>query len=172
MANPVNLMPHKLKAFNLFVDGRGYAGLIEELELPKLNIKTEEHRSGGMDTPMEMDMGMEKLEANFTLSEYDPNILRQFGFSLGGPITISARGALQGLTVIPIVISMRGRIKTLDMGAWKAGDSSTMKFSLACNYYRLNYAGADLIEIDVENMVRIVGGEDQLAAQRAAVLRV
>jgi len=170
--NLVNMMPHKLKAFNLFCDGRGYAGLIEEMELPKLNIQTEEHRSGGMDAPIELDMGMEKLEATITLSEYDPNILRQFGFSMGGPISLSARGALKGLAVIPIIVYMRGKIKTLDMGTWKAGDDSTMQFSVACSYYRLNYAGADMIEIDVENMVRIIGGEDQLALQRAAILRV
>ena len=49
--------PRVLKGFNLFVDGRGYAGKVEELELPKLTIKTEEFRSGGMVAPVELGRG-------------------------------------------------------------------------------------------------------------------
>ena len=49
--------PRVLRGFDVFVDGRGYAGKVEELELPKLSIKTEEFRAGGMDVPVELDMG-------------------------------------------------------------------------------------------------------------------
>ena len=49
-----------LKNMSLFVDGRGYAGNVDELNLPKLALKTEEFRGGGMDAPIEIDMGMEK----------------------------------------------------------------------------------------------------------------
>ena len=33
-----------LKNMSLFVDGRGYAGNVDELNLPKLALKTEEFR--------------------------------------------------------------------------------------------------------------------------------
>ena len=36
------MLPRILKNFNLFVDGRGYAGRVDEITLPKLTIKTEE----------------------------------------------------------------------------------------------------------------------------------
>ena len=62
------MLPKILKNFNAFVDGRGYAGRIDEISLPKLSIKTEEHRAGGMDIPVAIDMGMEKLEAELTFS--------------------------------------------------------------------------------------------------------
>ena len=48
-------LPRVLKNMNLFVDGRGYAGRIDEIQLPKLTLKTEEHRAGGMDLPVEID---------------------------------------------------------------------------------------------------------------------
>ncbi|SMG63879.1 Phage major tail tube protein, partial [methanotrophic bacterial endosymbiont of Bathymodiolus sp.] len=54
-----------LKNMALFVDGRGFAGNVEELTLPKLTLKTEEFRNGGMDAPIEVEMGMEKLESEF-----------------------------------------------------------------------------------------------------------
>lgn len=44
-----------LKNFSLFVDGRGYAGKAEEVTPPKLTIKTEEFRGGGMDAPIDID---------------------------------------------------------------------------------------------------------------------
>jgi Phage tail tube protein FII len=64
------VLPKILRNFNVFVDGRGYAGKIDEITLPKLTIKTDEYRAGGMDIPINIDMGMEKLEADFTFSEY------------------------------------------------------------------------------------------------------
>ena len=39
-------LPRVLKNMNLFVDGRGYAGRVDEIQLPKLTLKTEEHRAG------------------------------------------------------------------------------------------------------------------------------
>ena len=55
--------PRVLKNMNLFVDGRGYAGRVDEIELPKLTLKTEEHRAGGMDVPVLIDLGMDKMES-------------------------------------------------------------------------------------------------------------
>lgn len=72
-------LPRVLKNMNLFVDGRGYAGRIDEIQLPKLTLKTEEHRAGGMDLPVEIDLGMEKLEAQLTISDYDPAVFKLFG---------------------------------------------------------------------------------------------
>ena len=55
------MIPKILKNFNLFIDGRGYAGKCDEVNPPKLNIKSEEYRAGGLDAPIPIDMGMEKL---------------------------------------------------------------------------------------------------------------
>ncbi|BET34742.1 hypothetical protein wCIFem_11920 [Wolbachia pipientis] len=50
------MLPKILKNFNVFVDGRGYAGKIDEITLPKLTIKTEEYRAGGMDITVNIDI--------------------------------------------------------------------------------------------------------------------
>ena len=42
------MLPKILKNFSAFVDGRGYAGRVDEITLPKLTIKMEEYRAGGM----------------------------------------------------------------------------------------------------------------------------
>lgn len=164
-------IPQVLKNFNAFVDGQGYAGRAEELTLPKLTVKTEEFRGGGMDTPLEMDMGTEKLEASLTLSEYSADALALWGVVTGATVPFTFRGAAQrqGEPAQPIIALIRGRIKEFDPGNWKAGDKATAKFSIAVDYYKLSVNGVDVVEIDVENMVRIVGGVDQMASLRSAL---
>ncbi len=159
-----------LKDFNLFVDGFGFLGKAEEINPPKLTLKTEELRAGGMDVPLEVDTGMEKLEADFTLIEYDPHTISLWGIQIGTSSSFTARGSMQnpstGLSVA-VVVKMRGRIKELDMGTWKPGEVAKLKCQLMLEYYNLSIEGVELHEIDVQGMIRKVNGVDQLALTRA-----
>jgi P2 family phage contractile tail tube protein len=160
-----------IKNFNLFVDGRGYAGQVEEFNPPKLTTKDEEFRGGGMDGSVEIEMGIEKLEADFSMLAFDRAVLSLWGVAVGKVVPFVLRAALQSEdgTVTAIAHTMRGRVKALEPGALKAGDKSSLKVSLALSYYKLDHGGTTVTEIDVENMVRMVGGTDVLAAQRAAL---
>ncbi len=89
------MLPKVLKNFNLFVDGRGYAGRVQEVTLPKLALKTEEFQMGGLDTPVQIDVGMEKLESEFTLSEYDPFVIKMFGIADNSFLPIPFRGVAE-----------------------------------------------------------------------------
>ena len=166
-------MPIKaiLRDINLFVDGRGYAGRVEEIELPKLTIKTEEYRGGGMDAPVELDMGMEKLEATLTLSGIDKEVVKLWGVYTSASTPLTARGAVQDEdgTVTAVEVRMRGKVKELDFGTWKPGEKVPLKWMLALRYYKYTQGGEVIHEIDVENKIRIVNGTDQLQAQRAAL---
>jgi P2 family phage contractile tail tube protein len=165
-------IPRKLKAFSLFVEGRGYAGKVAELTLPKLTRKMEEWRAGGMNAPIDIDMGMEKLEAEFTLAEYSEEVLSLFGATNLAQIGLRFKGSIESDddgTVTPIEVVLRGRWKEMDPGSWKAGDSATLKVSVSASYYKYTSKGQDLIEIDVQNMVEKIGGTDRLAERRAAI---
>ena len=160
------MLPKILRNFNVFVDGRGYAGKIDEITLPKLTIKTEEYRSGGMDLPVSIDMGMEKLEADFTFAEYDSELFRLFGLIDGNSVALTLRGGMQGSgsnNIEAVVINLRGIFKEFDFGSWKPAEKATLKCSVAAHYYKLTISGQELIEIDAENMVRRINGIDQLA---------
>jgi hypothetical protein len=165
------MLPDILKNMNLFVDGRGFAGQINELTPPKLVLKMEEHRAGGMDAPIELEMGMEALKVEVTVASYDKELFKLFGLTQGGVVALTARGAIEqgDGTVIPLVENMRGQISEIDEGTWKPGDKGAVKLTIACRYYKRTQAGEELIEIDVENMIRKIGGVDQLAAQRSAL---
>lgn len=160
-----------LKNMSLFVDGRGYAGNAEEISLPKLTLKTEEMRNGGMDAGVAVDMGMEKLECSFTLTSFDPDVLKLFGLTAGQVTPLTMRGHVESEdgTSAAVAVNLRGKITEMDFGSWKPGDKATVKASVALRYYKLTHAGEVLHEIDVVGMKRIIGGVDQLAATRASL---
>ena len=157
-----------LKNINLFIDGRGYAGQVDEFDPPKLTIKMEEHRAGGMDAPVEEDMGMEKLESGFTLSQADREALKLFGMRKGNYVPLELRGVQQSDTGENEAVThfLRGQIKEVDWGTWKPGEKAPCKFMVALRYYKLEIAGETVHEIDIVNMVRIIDGTDQLADMR------
>ena len=184
------MLPKVLKNFNLFIDGRGYAGRIEEVTLPKLVNRTEEFRLGGLDTPVQVDMGMEKLECDLTLTEYDTSVIKLFGIEdnsvvpipirgvgLGsllnaaagidtsGQIPFIMRGGLSDETndrVVPVAVYVEGTVIELDFGQWRAGNNAPLKIRVAIRYYRLNVDDENLIEVDVDNRIRRVDGKNQI----------
>ena len=160
-----------LRNVNMFVDGNGYVGRVDEVMLPKLTIKTEEFRAGGMDAPVELDQGMEKLECTLTTSGVDQVLLERFGVVIGEMVPVTFRGALRSedATVKPAVAQVRGRVKEIDFGTWKPGEKVPMKAMIAVRYYKFELAGAILHEIDVEAMIRTINGVDQLAELRDAL---
>jgi P2 family phage contractile tail tube protein len=159
------------KALNLFVDGRGQAGQVEEYNAPQLTLKTEEFQGGGMYGPLELTMGHEKLECDFSLIAYDPEILSLFGVTEGSQIQLTARQGLESYdgSNAAVVHNMRGKIKQMEPGTSKPGEKASLKITMALSYYKETHGGRLTHEIDVENMVFIKNGVDILAGLRAAI---
>lgn len=159
------------KNLNLFVDGKGYAGQVDEYSPPDLAIQVEDYRGGGMDAPVALDMGQEGLETSFALIAYDADVLALWGVAEGQTVPFTARAALESYdgTVKPVEHVMRGRITTIARGSWTPGQKSALTITMRLDYYKETHNGVVTHEIDVVNMIRIVGGVDRLAAQRAAL---
>lgn len=160
-----------LKYLNLIVDGRGYAGKIEEYNAPDLTVATEDLRAGGMDIPIDIDMGMEKLTCSFVLTSYDANVLAQFGLMKGAAVQLTAKGSLESLdgTTSPVAHHMQGKITSIARGTWGAGKKPSMTVTLGLRYYREVHGQRTITEIDAINMVRTIDGVDQLADHRANI---
>ena len=165
------MIPQMLSNTNLFVDGVSFAGDVPSLTLPKLTVKTEAHRGGGMAGEIEMDMGLEKMEASWTSTGVRRESMKYFGLSDQTGCNAVFRGAFKGLKgqITPVIATLRGMLKEVDMGDWKAGDKAEMKYAMAVTYYKLEVDGRTLYEIDMVNAVRVIDGVDQLAAERSAL---
>lgn len=165
-------MRQVLTNFTLFVDGKGYAGKIKEIELPKVTPMMLDYQAGGMVGTVKTSMGiLEPLEMSFTLMAYDLNALAHFGLVMGAFVPLTARGAITLETgeVVTAVIALRGQLTEFDPGTWTPGEESNIKVSLTLVYYRLDQGGNTIAEFDIENAVLKINGVDQLVATRAAL---
>lgn len=161
-----------LKNLNVTIDGYGFAGNIDEFQPPELAMKEEDFRAGGMDAPIGVTFGMEKMVASFVTKKQCHETLAMFGVKTGtGTIPLTLRGALESNdgTVTPVKISMRGKVMKIAEGAWKPGEAPTHTYTFTLEYYKREHAGQVTHEIDVPNMVRIVNGVDQMKSQREAL---
>lgn len=161
------MLPKKLRNFNGYLDGIGYAGLITEATPPEIALQVEGHQAGGMVAPVDISMAsVDKMTLEFTIAEYNPAIMGLFGKS-DTPFTL--RGAI-GPDNVPVIIQTRGLMINLGQGTWKAGgESDPLKVQSTLTYYKQTIDGEDLLEIDAVNMVFVSGGEDLLAGMKAAL---
>ncbi|BBE51147.1 Tail Tube protein [Ferriphaselus amnicola] len=165
-------LPNKLKNFNVFNAGNSYMGQVAEFALPKLSRKFEDWRGGGMNGPVPVDLGIEKLESEMTCGGFMRQVFEQFGVTKVDGVMLRFNGAYQrddtgAVDAVEVVV--RGRHQEIDAGKAKGGDNTELKVKSGLSYYKLSINGTVLIEIDLINFVEIVNGVDILAAQRKAI---
>jgi uncharacterized protein len=165
-------LPRKLKNFILFNDGNAYLGEVPEVTLPKLATKTDDYRAGGMPGTVKIDQGLEALTLEWTAAGYLVDAIKQFGTARIDGVMLRMTQALQADdadAVTPSEIIMRGRHTEIDFGKAKAGDMTEIKYKTELTYFKLSMDGIVLVEIDMVNMVYVVGGVDRLAETRTAL---
>ena len=165
------MIPQVLFDTNLFMGGVSFAGDVPSVTLPKLTVKTDSFRGGGMGGEIEMDMGLEKLEASFVTTGVRRESLKYFGLADQTRCNPVFRGAFKGLggKVTPVIATMRGMLKEVDMGDWKAGDAAEIKHAIAVTYYKLEIDGRLMYEIDMVAGIQVIDGKDQLLEVRNAL---
>jgi uncharacterized protein len=165
-------LPKKLKAFNLFQNGENYRGEVTEVTPPKLTRKMEDYRAGGMNGPIGIDFGNEKIVLEWTCGGIMRSALEQYGIMKHDGVQLRFAGAYQAEDSArpdAVEIVVRGRHTEIDFGNGKAADDTAFKVSTQCSYYKLTINGTTIIEIDFINMVEKVDGEDLLASVRNAI---
>ena len=165
-------IPKTLMNFNAFSEGGSYAGLATAVQLPNVSVKAEEHRAGGMDLPRDIDMGIEKLEAMFTISQMDTTLMKQVSKHNGSNTEWKFYGALnddESTAAVQAAVTVVGKVTKVEHSEWKSGEKTEDKFTMSCKYYELVVDGELIYKIDNDNLIRIVGGEDQLSGIRGAI---
>lgn len=165
-------LPRKLKNFALFGNGESYIGQVVEVKLPTLTRAMEDYRGGGMNGPVKIDQGQNGVELESKFGGLMRSILRQYAVTRHDGVQLRFAGAYQrddtgAVDAVEVVV--RGRHEEIDAGTAKAGDDTEFTVKTTCSYYKLTINGQTEIEIDLVNMVEIVGGVDRLAEQRRAI---
>jgi P2 family phage contractile tail tube protein len=164
-------LPKHLKNFNITFGVSDFSAICEEVMLPKIKFKTEEWRGAGMAAPIEIETGMEKLEATFKFGEQTIEGFVSAGINLSGFVTATifghmaaADGGNESMTCV-----LRGWVKGVDAGTWKAGDpkAATQTVEMSVLSWVLTRGVVPLVTIDVMSGISLIGGFDQHAAARA-----
>ncbi|WP_039760490.1 phage major tail tube protein [Bartonella queenslandensis] len=161
----VPVLPRVLKYFNIFVDGIPYQAKCESVTLPNLSLVVESYRGGGMDSSIEVDLGLETLTLSMTISACSPELMALLGRS---DVDISLRGSMQaqGTPAEGVIITMRGLCKGFEMAEWQPGGKATSTATFTLHYFKYVQKDVEIVEIDVLNMVRKFNNVDQLAKHR------
>ncbi len=165
-------LPRKLKMMDVFNEGTSWLGLVSSVTLPKIAMKTEGWRGGGMIGEVDIDMGLEKLELETTCGGPMRDAILQLGTPgvagtfrrFGGAYQDDSTGE-----VFSVSITMRGRPVEIDRGEAKVGEGGEFKDKWALTYYREEWDGRELLEIDMLASIYRVGGVDRYAQLRAAI---
>jgi len=163
-------LPLKLKDMVLTNYGRAYLGDVPSVTMPKLARKFEEWRGAGMDGPVKIDMGGEALDMEWSAGGPLKDVLSQFGATTVDATFLRFTGAYQADDTedhVAVEITVRGRHEEIDPGEQKVGEGGEFKMKTACSYYRLEWNGETVIEIDRLARLFMVNGIDILAQRRA-----
>ncbi len=162
-------LPRKIRNFNVFIDGRSYFGIATEAKLPQPKLQTEAHRGAGMDGPVGIDMGMEGMSAEVTMSEWDPTLLKMLGTTGNRLVLRPVAESSVDTGTDAIVATIGGLFTSTEFGDLKPGADTPLKLMIDVRYYRLTVNGAEVHEIDFANGKRVIGGVDQLRGIRRAM---
>jgi len=165
-------LPKRLKSFIMFNEGNAYLGEVPEVVPPKLAHDMEDYIAGGMPGKVKLQNALQAMTLEWTASGYLADSLKQFGTASINGVMLRLQQALQQDDtgeVTPVSIVMRGRHSQIDFGTAKNGEATQIKHSTELTYYKLTMGNVDMVEIDMVNMVYIVGGVDRMAEIRTAL---
>lgn len=159
-----------LRNCNLFLNRVSMIGQVNEITLPTFTRKAEEMRNAGMEMPIDVMLGYEKLEASFKMPGFSPDAIRLFGLAVGDIKEYMAAGALahEDGTIVDATAYMRGIMTAQNPGAWTPGELGENEYTISLRHYRLEIGGTTIIEADPFEVS--IGGVSQTGAIRAALM--
>jgi P2 family phage contractile tail tube protein len=168
--NQIMKYPKHLKNFNVTFGVSEFSGVCEEITLPKIKYKTEEWRGAGMDAPIEIPVGLEKLECTMKFGEQTIEGYLSAGVVLSGFVTVTIFGHIAAIdgTTDNLTCILRGWIKTVDPGTFKAGDpkSANQTLEMSVISWVMTRGVIPLVTIDVMRGITMHGPLDQHEAAR------
>ena len=161
-----------LRNFTAYEDGSNFHLVVNELVLPAIRDITEDARGGGMDMPVDVALGLQKLAAEIKLEGRSRDLMLKAGLKPGTHKRVVYRGytvnEIDGAERSEMAI-IEGRINA-NPDPWKHGSLVGVSYPITSIIYFKHAINGEVIhEIDAVNMVRIVGGVDQNTGARDAL---
>lgn len=161
--------------FELYVEGEGFAAMIESVKLPDLKFKRDDYVAAGMGGTREMGLVLEKMEIEFKTAAMLPQLLSTWGLKPGSQVNYKVMGSLivPGEDEKPFKVKATGQVFDLTRDELKPGAKTLATYKIGdVTYYEETVDGLPIWEIDVMNLVLKNRGVDQMVARRRNLGRV
>jgi len=148
---------------------------LEELKLPTLEAKYEDHHPGGSPFEVEFEVGFSKLESTFKLKGVDPDVMVQFGLGSRAKHVYTAYGAVRDKrtgTVYESRAIIEARLGKVEGDAFQRGSLQGHEYALnEITHYALYFADREIYYFDLWTAEWRVDGARQNADERR-ILRI
>ncbi|TXM68209.1 phage major tail tube protein [Methylobacterium sp. WL120] len=153
-----------LQDFTVWIRDVGKIGESPGFQLPEIKIQTEEFRGGGMDGTVEVPMGVEKIDFDFDLHTWDPQVFNELGF---GPDSMNVPIVFRGYLQSPdgaekaVIVNTIALIKEIKPSKVSPGKKTELAVSCAAHYYQHKIDNKVVNEISVFDKIMVINGIDQ-----------
>ena len=148
---------------------------LTELQLPNLQEMFQDHHPGGSRVQVEIALGIEKLEANFKLAGWDPQVLAQFGLGARARKKYTAYGSVRDKrngTALEAKAIFEGRLGTANAEGYKRGEVQHFDYAISeIMHYELYFEGNEIYYWDFFTTDWRVNGTSENADERS-ILRI
>lgn len=165
-------IPEVINDMRCYIDGNDDCQSATSVEQPDLSSMTTDVKGIGVAGIISAPIHghYESLEVKVNWQVPTKTAMRYHG---GKPIGLEAYSDVQGFdsgaeeyTHDRYRMVVRGRVKSYSPGSLEAGNTSGSSTTIEAHYYKLEYGGETLVEIDKYGYKAIIGGKDLLAEVR------
>jgi hypothetical protein len=159
---------------NIYLDGGSLLGKAEEIKLPDVTAKMNEHKALGMIGTVELPSGFDKMEGEIKWSSFYKDVMAKvanpFKFvALQVRANVETYGAQGRIEEKALVTFLTVAFKKNPGGTFKQHDNAEFPTSYSCYYIKQQLDGQDVLEFDAMSNIYKVNGEDMLANYRNKV---
>jgi uncharacterized protein len=163
-------VPSVLRGQEVFIEGVGFIGKLMKAEMPKLDFDSVEHTAGGM--TRSVDTGLLKaMEFKVEISDYDPLIFDTVAKRFGETTHLAVKKYIvNGESKKGASIRVAGNIKTQEFSNPDVGKEETITLTMAVSQYVLEVDGEEMYNIDTDNYILKINGNDLLSDLRHQIM--
>jgi uncharacterized protein len=168
----MNIQINSLANANVYIDGIGFLGRAQEVEVPQPRHKMIDYKGLGMAGTTELWGGVDKLEAKLKWASFDAQTLTMSA-SPFQTHSFQVRGSLEQYTSqgrsaeLPVVYLMTGVFKDAGVISLKHQEMAETNSTVSVYHCELYVAGTQIYLYDVFANIYVVGGADQLSTFRS-----
>lgn len=157
---------------SIYINGNSLLGKAEEIKLPDISSLMTEHKALGMVAKIDLPSGFDKLEGEIKWNSFYPDVAVAMG-DMFTMVPLQVRSSVEtwgpgGRTdQQPLVTFITALFKKNPLGAFKQNDNADFSSGFSAYYVRQQFAGKDIVELDVLANIYKVGGVDKLDIYRA-----